>query len=197
MKGFLIASVLMLAATFVTDANALFTRCEISYRTHTGALVFEVGGGRGRANCWDAFGNEYTSTFDVSLVLGFGAVAGACRTDGRITAVGAGFAYRDVLGLLGQVELSSRHVGEHGAAGGIRIGSGVNFNFTLNSLRYSGPFCFGLGSIQGVLATNPTRMTRVPPRRGPPPTGYQRPPPPLIEQREPGPNDRLEGEVLR
>ena len=197
MKGFLTASVLILAATFVTDANALLTRCEISYRTNTGAFIIEVGGGRGRANCWDALGNEYTSTFDVSLVLGAGAVAGACETRGRITAAGAGFAFRDVLGLLGQAELSSRHIGEHGVAGGVRIGSGVNVNLTLNSLRYGGNFCFGMGSIQGILTTNPTRLIRVPSRVGPPQTGYQRPLPPLREQREPGPYDRLEGEVLR
>lgn len=181
MKGFLTASVLMLAVTFATDANALvigFTRCEIDYEITTGAFGVEVGGGEGRASCWDGARNQYKYKFDASFAIGFGAVAGICHTRGQISAAGLGFTLNEVLGFMAQAEVSSRQIGKRGIAGGIRLSTAANVSVTLNSLRFDGPFCFGLGSIQGLVTSAPVgldersrralRASQSPPRHLPP-----------------------------
>lgn len=154
MRTSLLLAVVIAVTSFTTTVEAkrrkravpLFTRCEVAYKTTTLALIGEIGGGTGEAHCWDGFGNEYVREFGI-LVGGLAARFGICETSGRYSAAGVGFTLRDIVAVMGQVDVGA-HLERGRAVGlGVRVSPlAFNGSIVLSSIRHGG-FCPSLAGV--------------------------------------------------
>ena len=153
---------ILLAVIVVPSANAL-VRCDIDYTIDSAALVGELGGGSGTVKCWDKARNMYATPIGVAMAGG-GVKVGFCEAKGHIRAVGVGFTIAEILDGIGQVEVGSMFLAKKSAAGGVRIGLGLNIEVVGNRIKYSGP-CFGLASAQYLQTWAAGRTLSARPRR--------------------------------
>ncbi|MGE4130116.1 MAG: hypothetical protein AB7F86_00675 [Bdellovibrionales bacterium] len=153
MKMILSAVALPILVTMSMNAHALLTRCELVFHGTSGAIGLEGGGGKGLSRCWDAVGNKYLTRFEY-ITLGAGPNLGLCESKVKLSAVGVGFAFDELLTGLGQVEIGSRHFARRSVGAGIRVNPlGTNVSVYLTSSSYRGDLCFGVGGIRGIITT--------------------------------------------
>ena len=154
----IVALLSLVVSAYSMNANALFTRCDMTTDVKSFDVGIELGNGTGTATCWDEAGKKYTTPLAVAFNAGIGVQLGMCEVTATYSAVGVGFALDNMLSAMGQIEFAPNSA--DGVSFGVNLNPmGINATVTVGNVHVTN--CLKFAAIKGLVMvkSGPTTAT--------------------------------------